>query len=108
MRDRIIVEKDLIPYTFEIVLGNEIFEFSIDYNETADLYTISLYKDDELIVTEPIIYNQPLFNDVYMVERYPVITVIPTDESGQETEVTSENFGVSVFLVIDDTEESLI
>ena len=107
MRDRIIIEKDLIPYSFEIVLGNENFEMSVDYNETAGLYTISLYKDDELIVTEPIVYNQPLFKDVYMVKRYPVITIIPIDESGQETAVTKENFGVSVFLVIDDTEESL-
>ena len=107
MRDRIIVEKELIPYTFEIVLGNENFEFSIDYNETADLYTISLYKDDELIVTEPIIYNQPLFKDVYMVNKYPVILIVPTDESGQEYEVTRENFGESVFLVIDDTDEDI-
>lgn len=108
MRDRIIIEKDLIPYTFQIVLGNENFELSVDYNETADLYTISLYKDDELIVTEPIIYNQPLFGDVYMVDRFPVVIIVPTDESGQETEVTSENFGVSVFLCIDDTEENII
>lgn len=108
MRDRIIIEKDLIPYTFEIVLGNENFEFSIDYNETADLFTISLYKDDILIVTEPIIYNQPLFGDVYMVDKYPVIVIVPIDESGQETEVTRENFGSSVFLCIDDTEESIV
>ena len=108
MRDRIIVEKELIPYTFEIVLGNENFVFSFDYNETADLYTISLYKDDELIVTEPIIYNQPLFKDVYMVGRYPVIVIVPTDESGQEYEVTSENFGESVFLCIDDTGENIV
>lgn len=108
MRDRIIIEKDLIPYTFEIVLGNENFEMSVDYNETADLFTISLYKNDELIVTEPIIYNQPLFNDVYMVDRYPIITIVPTDEIGQETAVTKENFGVSVFLCIDDTGENII
>lgn len=108
MRDRIIIEKDLIPYTFEIVLGNDNYGLSVDYNETGDLYTISLYKDDELIVTEPIIYNQPLFGDVYMVDRFPVVIIVPTDESGQETEVTSENFGVSVFLCIDDTAENII
>lgn len=108
MRDRIIIDKELIPYNFEIILYDENFEISVDYNETADLYTITLYKDGELVVTEPIIYNQPLFKDVYRANgKYPAMTIVPTDESGEETEVTGDNFGSSVFLVIDDTDEDI-
>jgi len=101
MRDRILIQKDLIPYNFSINLGEVIFDIDVDYNETADLFTITLYKDGELIVTEPIIYNVPLFTDVYMVGKYPVLTIVPYDESEQETAVTWDNFNETVFLSID-------
>ena len=107
MRDRIIVDKNLIPYSFELVLANEVFGLSFDYNESCDLFTVSLYKDGELIVTEPIIYGQELFTDVYMPDTYPVVRIVPIDESGNENKVTFDNFGKTVFLVIDDTEESV-
>lgn len=107
MRDRIIVDKNLIPYSFEIALANEVFGLSFDYNESGDLFTVSLYKGGELIVTEPIIYGQELFGDVYMPEKYPAVRIVPIDESGNENKVTFDNFGKTVFLVIDDTEESV-
>jgi len=106
MRDRILIQKDLIPYNFNIVLGAEMFEIEVDYNETADLFTITLYKDEQMIVTEPIIYNVPLFQDVYMVGRYPVLTIVPCDESKQATAVSWENFNETVFLCVDNEGES--
>ena len=107
MRDRIIVDKSLIPYSFDIVLSNEVFSLSFSYNESGDLFTVSLYKDGELIVTEPIVYGQPLFADVYKPNKYPAERIVPIDESGNENKVTFDNFGTTVFLVIDDTEESV-
>lgn len=101
MYDRLTINKELIPYNFSIVLGSEMFEIDVDYNETADLFTLTLYKDDVLVATEPIIYNVPLFQDIYMVGRYPILTIIPLDESGQETAVTWNNFNETVFLCID-------
>lgn len=102
MRDRITINKNLIPYNFSIVLGEEVFEFDVDYNATADLFTLTLYKDGEIVAVEPVIYNVPLFNDIYMVGRFPVLTIVPYDESQQQTSVTWDNFGVTVFLTIDD------
>lgn len=101
MHDRLTINKELIPYNFSVVLGSEMFEIDVDYNETADLFTLTLYKDDVLIATEPIIYNVPLFNDIYMVGRYPILTIIPLDESNQETAVTWDNFDTTVFLCVD-------
>lgn len=101
MYDRLTINKELIPYNFTIVLGSEMFGIDVDYNETADLFTLTLYKDDVLIATEPIIYNVPLFNDIYMVGRYPILTIIPLDESNQETAVTWDNFDTTVFLCVD-------
>lgn len=102
MRDRIIVKKELIPYGFYIALGKEKFNLRFAYNQQADLFTVSLYRDGKLLCSaEPVVYGVPLFQDVYESGKFPVLTVVPIDESGQEQEVTWENFGETVFLTID-------
>lgn len=105
MKDRIIVEKSLIPYQMEIALPSELFNLYFNYNKKADLFTATLYKDNELISTDPIIYNVPLFSDVYQSGTYPVLEIVPTDESKEQKEVTWDNFGTTVFLTIYDDGE---
>ena len=107
-RDRLLINKELIPYRFSILLADELFELQINYNETADLFTVSLYKDNELVcAAEPLIYGEPLFKDVYMLDKYPNIDIVPIDNSGNETQVTWDNLGVTVFLEVDNCEESI-
>lgn len=102
MRDRIIAKKELIPYGFNIALGKEKFNMRFAYNKQADLFTVSLYRDETLLCnSEPIIYGTPLFKDVYQSGMFPVLKIVPLDESGNEQEVTWENFGETVFLTID-------
>lgn len=103
-KDRIIINKSLIPYRFSIVLANESFDLQISYNESADLFTITLFKENEIICSnEPIIYGVPLFKDVYVLDKYPALEIVPIDSSGQENKVTWNNFGVTVFLEINNT-----
>ena len=100
------INKKLIPYTFEIVLGNEVFEIGVNYNSHADMFTLSLSKDGkEICAGEPIIYGHPLWKDVYRARKFPVFTIIPIDESGQTERVTFDNLDTTVFLVIDNGEE---
>ncbi|MFC2948529.1 phage baseplate plug family protein [Virgibacillus sediminis] len=95
------VEKENIPYRFDIALPIEIFTFEVKYNETHDFFTIDLFKGDEtLVLGEKIVYGMPLFDDVYD-HRFPAPTIIPWDESGNEQEVTYDNLGETVFLVVD-------
>ena len=102
MKDRILIEKNLIPYRFSILLGDELFDLDVNYNRYADMFTVALYKGDELICAgEPIVYGVPLFKDVFM-PNYPAITIIPIDESGEANRVTKANLGDTVFLCIDD------
>lgn len=101
MRDRIEINKSLVPYSFTILLGDQWFELLIDYNKTADLFTVTLYKDDKLVVTEPVIYGVPLFRDVWQPEKYPAIEIVPLDESRQNAAVTFDNLNVTVFLTIE-------
>lgn len=101
-KDRILITKKLVPYTFKISLGCEYFTLTINYNETHDFFTVALEKDGEKICEgEPIVYGFPLFRDVYISDRYPCLDIIPLDESGEKNTVTFENFNETVFLTID-------
>ncbi|TQR21794.1 phage baseplate plug family protein [Psychrobacillus vulpis] len=92
------IEKELIPYRFEIELGAELFEMEINYNLQHDFFTVDLYKDDKvLIYGERVTYGVPLFEEVFD-SRFPGPTIKPIDESGQEQRVTFENLNETVFL----------
>jgi len=101
-KDRILITKKSVPYTFRIALGSEYFLLTINYNETHDFFTVTLEKDGEKICEgEPIIYGFPLFHDIYVANRYPCLDIIPLDESGEQNTVTFENLNETVFLTID-------
>ena len=107
MRDIIEIEKELLPYNFNIVLAGEEFNMEIMYNERADLFTCTLSKNGEVVVyNEPLIYGVELFADVYRADYFPALAIVPLDEAGIETAITYENFGKTVFLTIDDKLES--
>ena len=96
----------MLPYSFDIVLAGEEFTMEIMYNKAAELFTITLSKDNEVLVyNEPIIYGHELFSDVYIADKFPAISIVPLDEAGNETAVTYDNFGKTVFLTIDDEPE---
>ena len=95
------INKALVPYTFSILLADEIFDMRIDYNTSADLFTVSLSKGGvELCVGEPIIYGQPLFGDISSRGGFPKITITPTDESGANVAVTYDNLSSTVMLKV--------
>lgn len=101
-KDRILITKDLIPYSFNILLADELFTVTVNHNEKHDFFTISLEKDEEVVCYgEPIVYGVPLFQDIYEVDKYPALNIIPIDESGEQNTVTFENFNETVFLTVD-------
>ena len=56
------IQKDLIPYTFDITLGGRTFTFDIRYNAARDFFTVDLLRDEEIIVIgEKIVYGRVLF-----------------------------------------------
>ena len=100
MRDYIEIKKELIPYQFNILLADEWFGLYVDYNKSADLFTVSLYKNDERISTEPLLLNVLLFKDVYQPKEFPAIDIVPYDSSGTAKAITWDNLGELVFLTI--------
>lgn len=101
MRDYVEIKKELVPYQFNILLAGEWFGLYVDYNKTADMFTLTLYQGDELISTEPLILEVPLFKDVYQPKKFPAITLVPYNSTGTEDRLGYSNLGLSVFLTID-------
>lgn len=113
-RDIIEINKELVPYEFDIVLADETFKIGVNFNETAELFTLDLSKLDEesgeyevICKGEPIIYGKPLFSDVFINGKYPAIDIVPFDESGENNAVTFDNLNETVFLCIDNTDEEI-
>ena len=100
MRDCIEINKELVPYQFNILLADEWFELYINYNKTADLFTVTVYKNDELICTEPLILGATMFKDIYQPKKFPAVTLVPYGPT--ERALTFENLGETVFLTIAD------
>ena len=100
------IQKDLVPYECSILLAGELFGLQFNYNATADLFTVDLYRDGELICAgEPIVYGIPLWKDVYKAGVFPAVEIIPIDPSGENNTVTWDNLGETVLLIIDNGED---
>lgn len=109
MYDTIVINKELVPYTFEIVLGGELFTIGVDYNESYGFFTVSLTKDDETICNgEKIVYGKPLFQEIFECDKFPSVEIVPIDLSGEMSEVTFDNLSETVQLIINDQEEDVL
>ena len=101
-RDIVTINKNLIPYNFDILLAGEVFNIRVDYNNIADMFTVALSKGNIVICEgEPIVYGIPLFKDIFISGKYPAVDIIPYDESGEYDSVTYDNLSQTVLLVID-------
>lgn len=92
------IEKDLIPYEFDISIGGKTFTFVINYNAEFDYFTVDLYRNGELVVAgEKIVYGRPLFSSSQHLD-VPTIPIFPYDLAENETRVTWDNLNETVFL----------
>lgn len=101
------IKKELLPYTCRMQLAGEIFVLVFRYNATAQMFTVDLYRDNELICAgEPLVYGRPLWSDVYRAGMFPAVEIIPQDPSGENNAVTYDNLGRTVLLLLDNGEEA--
>ena len=97
------IEKEKIPYSFEVVLANETFQFEVFYNGEGDFFTINLYKNHELVVLgEKIVYGVDLFDNLKHLP-VPKVTIRPFDTTGVANRITYENMNEDVFLYVLDS-----
>lgn len=108
MRNTIFINKELIPYDFNIVLGSEEFNLRVDYNNIGEFFTVELTKNGvTLCAGEPMVYGRALFSDVRN-KDFPALDIIPYDPSGGYNKVTYTNLCEGVLLIIDDQETPVL
>ncbi|MGJ0848194.1 phage baseplate plug family protein [Tissierella praeacuta] len=94
------INKDMIPYRFDITLADETYTFEVNYNALKDYFTIDLYKNDEVIVLgEKLVYGKPLFLSSQH-KDIPKIDILPLDLANKTERITFENFNKEVFLFL--------
>lgn len=102
--DYIEIDKDLIPYRFDIELADEEYEIEVNHNERFDFFTIDLYRNGiPLIVGEKMMLNKPLFDGIANIEL-PKVKITPEDRAESESRITFENLESTVFLYVSDLE----
>lgn len=94
------IEKNKIPYSFEIVLANETFQFEVLYNSFGDFFTLNLYKNHKLILYgEKIVLGVSLFENCKHLE-IPNIEIMPFDTTENAIRIFYENMNEDVFLYV--------
>lgn len=94
------IEKEQIPYRFEIDLSGAVFAFEVNYNSEYDFFTVDVELDGEVLITgNKLVYGVPLFS-YSSDERLPQVEIIPFDEAGITQEVTWATLGEMVFLYV--------
>lgn len=108
MRSRIDVDKSKIPYQFQIMLGGVRYGMEWQYNKTSGQFTCTLYDavGNVLVYGEPLVYGNTMFSPLCRGTSLPAVDLVPLDESGEESEITWENFGETVFLTLDDESDT--
>ena len=99
------IEKDKIPYNFDLVVDGITYTFTINYNTTYNYFTFDLHiKDRPIVFGQKLVYMQPTFSSV-MYRDVPPIGVVPYDISGQATRCGHDELNEEVMLWIDDAED---
>lgn len=94
------IDKDLIPYRFDIELAGEFFTFKVNYNNRFDFFTIDVERDGEvLVIGEKLMLNKTLFSALTD-QRLPKDYLIPFNDGGDDERITFDNLGKTVFVFV--------
>lgn len=94
------IEKEMIPYKFQMSINKKTYSFEINYNNEFDFFTLDIYlKDSPVFVGEKLNYNKVIpLAEKYSNDADTFIKV--TDLSNRENKVTWENLNETVFLYL--------
>lgn len=104
MRQYIPVDMDNFPNNIEIELGGGKYLIRIDYNDVADYLTITIAKDDRVLLSgEPLLLNNLVGQDIPD-RDLPLDDIRVMDESGQALDAGFVNFGGDVEMYLDEVD----
>jgi len=93
------INKDDIPYRFDIELAGVVFTFEIDYNVSYDFFSVDMHLDGEpIFLGKKLVLNQSLFAEVVDTRIPEGLDIIP--KSSTEQRISWDNFGDKVQLEV--------
>lgn len=102
-RDAISIDKEDIPYSFDMEFGGIMYSFTVKYNAAADWFTIDValaINNEAIVYGVPLVYGVELFA-AYPDDRLRPIRLKPYDVAGKETRITYDNMNETVFLFVE-------
>lgn len=104
MRQYIPVDMNNFPNIIEIELGGGTYLIRIDYNDVADYLTITIAKDDRVLLSgEPLLLDNLVGKDIPDREL-PLDDIRVMDESGQALDAGFVNFDNGVEMYLDEVD----
>lgn len=110
--DIIEIDKNSIPYEFDIELNNRLYTMAINYNYLFDFFTVDLMLNDEVLVKgEKLIIDKILFsslcedNDYNIDEMFPDEYIVPVASNDSIERITFDNLNNDVLLYVVSREE---
>ena len=100
------IRSDFKAYQFQIDLEGVIYTLDFGYNVRSERWYMSIFEQDAetlLVGDIPILINIPL-HDQYIKEGLPPGRFIALDETGNNQEATSGNFGTDIKLFYEESE----
>lgn len=106
------IDKELIPYEFDIELSNRIYTIGINYNYLFDYFTVDLKLGDTVLVqNEKLIIDKILFSSVCedfshnLDDEFPTEIIIPVANNDSIDRITFDNLNNDVILYVVGREE---
>jgi len=103
------VRSDFKAYDFQIDLEKVVYTLDFGYNSRSASWYMSIFdqaKENLLIGDVPILIDIPL-TDQYVDERLPPGRFIAINETGDNSEAASENFGTDIKLLYQESTDAV-
>lgn len=90
------IEKDKIPYGYEIQLDQVTYTIRFDYNPGFDFFTVEISQGETVLTSgEKLLYGKRILSSYDYIDFPPIV---PLDLNGVENRITWENLMTTVFL----------
>ncbi|MCE5168966.1 hypothetical protein LQV63_06545 [Paenibacillus profundus] len=91
----IVIDKELVPYSFDMDLGERTYTFEVRYNARHDYFTVDLLEGDiPLALGVKLVWGVPLFESMETPD-FPLELIVPYGDNPEE-HVTWDTLGQSV------------
>lgn len=98
MSSYIPIDKNKIPYRYNVRLNKKTYTMELHYNSAHDFFTVAIDTITETLTCgEKLVLGKPLLSE-HPYLNFPL--VVPVDKTGQADRITWSNFGNSVLLYV--------